>query len=143
MAIAIRRLLLPLLAMLLGALALSATFVGYLESRRVERQGIEAPVVSVESNKKVKRSGNFVTFRADIGYTNREGKNVTASGLISDASLKDFREGRAIRVRYLPNEPDVIRVVGDEDEGTSYLLIILGCLGLSYGAVGTFLAVRR
>jgi hypothetical protein len=143
MAIAIRRLLLPLLALLIGALALGYSAVFYQQSRDVEQHGIEAPVRAIDNAKKIKRSGNRITFRAAITYTHRDGTAFTAHGAISDQSIDAFRGGQPMRVRYLPDHPEVIRVVGDEDEGSSWLLVIIGGTALVYGIVALVLPARR
>jgi hypothetical protein len=136
MAIAIRPLLLPVLALLIGVLALGQSVLIYHESRTVEREGVQAPVQAIQNSKKIKRSGDRITYRADITYTDKDGHAVTAKGAISDGMLKRFQEGQPAQVRYLPTRPDVIRVVGDEDEGSSWLLVIVGAVALGFGSFG-------
>ena len=134
MPIAIRPLLLPILALLIGALALGQSALLYKESRTVESEGVQAPVQSIQNSKKIKRSGNRITYLADITYTGQDGHAVTAKGAISDVTLQRFQAGQPTQVRYLPSRPDIIRVVGDEDEGSSWLLVIVGVLALGFGS---------
>ena len=143
MAIAIRRTLLPMLALLIGAFVLGHSALLYDESRAVERHGLQAAVQSIDNSKKIKRSGDHVTFRADITFTNQDGRTVIARAAISNQALDGFRAGQPTRVRYLPDRPDVVRVVGEEDEGGSWLLVGIGCVALAYGSIGMFLLLKK
>lgn len=143
MASAIRRLLLPVLASLIGTAALAYSALLYNESRSVERNGLQATVQAIDNSKKIKRSGDRITFRADITFTRQDGRAVTARGAISDHALDGFRAGQPTQVRYLPDRPDVIRIVGEEDEGSSWLLVLVGCAALAYGGIGIFRTPKR
>lgn len=143
MAVAIRSFLLPVLALLVGIAAVVYSALLYDESRTVQQHGLLAPVQSVINEKKVKRSDDRVTFRADITFTRQDGKAATAKGAISDVALDGFRNGRPLQVAYLPDRPDVIRVVGEEDEGSSWLLVIVGVVASAYGGFGLFRASKR
>ena len=143
MAAALRSLLLPGLALLIAALALGHSALLYDESRQIVLHGLPAPVQAVENSKKIKRSGDDVTFRADITYTAPDGRAVTAKAPISATSLDAFHAGRPLQVRYLPDEPTVIRIAGEEYEGGSWLLVILGTGALAYGAFALVRILRR
>jgi hypothetical protein len=143
MAIAIRSFLLPALALVIGTLALVQSALIYDESRTVELEGVQAPIQSIQNSKKFKRSGDRITYRADITYTARDGHAITAKGAISDNALDRFQKGQPAQVRYLPARPDIIRVVGEEDAGGSWLLVIIGCAVLGYGSFGIFRALKR
>lgn len=143
MAAAIRSFLLPALALLVGIAALVHSAWLYDESRTVQQHGLLAQVQSISNEKKVKRSGDRVTFRADIAFTRQDGHAVTARGSISDIALDGFRNGRPLQAAYLPDRPDVIRIVGEEDEGGSWLLVIVGCVASAYGGFGLYRASKR
>ncbi|TDR42024.1 uncharacterized protein DUF3592 [Tahibacter aquaticus] len=140
---AIRRLMLPVPALLIGLLALSYSALLYQESRSVEQHGVLAPVQAIQNTKKIKRSGDRITFRADITFIGQDGRSLTAKAAISDNALDGFGAGHRIQVRYLADRPDVIRIVGDEDEGSSWLLVIVGCAALVYGSHGILRALQR
>lgn len=143
MATSVRSLLMPALALLIALLALGHSALLYDESRQVEQHGLPAPVQAVENGKKIKRSGSHVTFRADITYAAPDGRRVTAKAPISAVALDAFRAGRPLQVRYLPEEPAVIRIAGEEHEGSSWLLVILGAMALAYAAYGLLRILRR
>lgn len=133
MAVAIRRLLLPLLVCLLGGLALGWSAFVYDESREVQRHGVVAPVQAIANEKKIKRSGDRITYRVDVTYAGADGRAVTAPAAISDTGLDAFRAGRPTQVAYLPERPGVLRIVGEENAGGSWLLVLLGLAALGYG----------
>lgn len=133
MAVAIRRLLLPLLVCLLGALALGWSALLFDESREVQKHGVVAPVQAIANEKKIKRSGDRITYRVDVTYTGPDGRAVTAPAAISDTGLEAFRAGRPTQVAYLPERPTALRIVGEEDAGGSWLLVLLGVAALGYG----------
>jgi hypothetical protein len=142
MAVAIRRLLLPLLVCVLGVLALGYSALLYEESREVQRHGVLAPVQAIANEKWVKRSGDRVTYRVDVTYAGPDGRPVTARAAISDSGLEAFRAGRPTQVAYLPERPQALRIVGEEDAGGSWLLVLLGVAALGYGGF-RLLALRR
>jgi hypothetical protein len=143
MAVAIRALVLPLLALLLGVLALGASALHYDESRQVQRDGVIARVEAVDNAKWVKRSSGKVTYRADIRFTGPDGTVVTTKAPISDSALERYKAGTALQLRYLPDQPQVIRLVGEEDEGSSGLLVILGAAALAYASFELIRALRK
>ncbi|MCQ4163561.1 DUF3592 domain-containing protein [Tahibacter harae] len=143
MASAVRSLLLPALALLIALLALGHSALLYDESRQVEQRGLPAPVQAVENGKKIKRSGDHVTFRADITYAAPDGRIITAKAPISATALDAFHAGRPLQVRYLPDAPAVIRIAGEEYEGGSWLLVTLGAMALGYAAFGLLRLLRR
>ncbi|HSX61763.1 MAG TPA: DUF3592 domain-containing protein [Tahibacter sp.] len=142
MATAIRRLALPLLALLIGVAALGWSAVLYSESRSVEANGQLAPVTAIGSPKKIKQSGTRITYRADIAFTAPDGNRVLTRGTLSDRTLDAFRAGQPVQLRYLAGRPEVNRIVGDEDEGSSWLLVAVGCAGLVFGVVGLVMPAR-
>jgi len=142
MAIALRWLL-PLLAVVIGVLALGHSALLYDESLRIERDGVQAPVTAIGNSKKIKRSGNRITFRAEVTYTRPDGRSVTSISVISDTALDAFEAGKPTYVRYLPDRPDGVRISGDEHEGSSWLLVIMGCVASGYGGIGIFRALKR
>ncbi|UXI65833.1 DUF3592 domain-containing protein [Tahibacter amnicola] len=139
----IRHFVMPVLAAVVGVVTLGNTALHYDESRTVERSGVVVPVKSLENPKWFKRSGKRVSYRADVTFTTVDGRGVTAEAAISDSELARYRSGSSLEVRYLPNQPDVIRLVGEEDEGTSGLLLIVGIGGLAYGTFGIARRVIR
>lgn len=143
MAAAIRRLLLPQLVCLLGALALGWSAFLYDESREVQRHGVLAPVQAIANAKKIKRSGDRITYRVDVTYTAAGGRTVTASAAISDRGLDAFRAGRPTQVAYLPERPAALRIVGEEDAGGSWLLVLLGVAALGCGGFRLLTLNRR
>jgi Protein of unknown function (DUF3592) len=143
MAVTIRRLLLPALAFLAGAFALGHSALLYRENRNVAQHGLLAPVQAIQNSKKIKRSGDRLTFRADISFTRRDGQAATARAAISEQSLKGFAAGQPVQVRYLADQPDVIRVAGEEDEGSSWLLVGVGCAAWAYAGIAVFWPRRR
>lgn len=136
MAIATRRLLLPSLACVVGLAALGFSARLYVQSRQVERHGLLAPVTAVGDGKKVKRSGNHVSFRADVTFIASDGRRITSAAILSGEALNGFRGGQPLQVRYLPDQPEVVRIVGEEDEGGSWLLVLVGVAALAYGGSG-------
>jgi len=136
MAIAIRRLLLPLLACVVGLAALGFSARLYVQSRQVEQHGLLAPVTAIGDGKKVKRSGNRVSFRADVTFTAGDGRRITSAAILSGEALDGFRSGQPLQLRYLPDQPEVVRIVGEEDEGGSWLLVLVGVAALAYGGFG-------
>ncbi|MBL8297395.1 MAG: DUF3592 domain-containing protein [Rhodanobacteraceae bacterium] len=133
---AIRRLLLPVLALLIGVLALAYSVLLYHESRQIERHGLLAPVQTITNSKLLKRSNDQVTFLADVSFTTQDGRKINARAPISDTALEAFHNGRATLVSYLPDRPQVMRIAGEEDAGSSWLLILVGCSALAYGSFG-------
>ncbi len=137
------RWLLPLIALVIGLLALGHSALAYEESVRIERDGVDAPVTAISNTKRVKQSGNHITFRADVTYARADGRSVTSSTVISTTKLDAFEAGTPVYVRYLRDRPESIRISGEEYEGSSWLLVIIGCVAVAYGIVGPFLASRR
>lgn len=140
---ATRTVLLPVLALLIAALALGHSALLYDESRQIEQHGQPAKVQAVENTKKIKRSGDHVTFRADITYALPDGRTFTAKAPISAIALDAFRAGQPLQARYLPEEPTLIRIAGEEYEGGSWLLVALGAMALAYAAFGLLRILRR
>lgn len=143
MAVAIRRLLLPLLVCLLGLMALGYSALLYRESREVLRRGVLAPVQTIANEKKIKQSGDRITYRVDVTYTGGDGRAVAARAAISDGGLEAFRSGRPTQVAYLPEKPEAIRIVGEEDAGSSWLLVLMGVAAIGYGGIRLLLLGRR
>ena len=136
MALATRRLLLPSLALLAGVAALGHSAMLYLRSRQVEQHGLLAPVTAIGDGRKVKRSGNHLSFRADVTFTASDGRRITSAVILSGEALNGFRSGQPLQVRYLPDAPDVVRILGEEDEGSSWLLVLVGVAALGYAGFG-------
>lgn len=143
MAIAIRRLLLPLLVCLLGLLALGYSALLYQESREVLHHGVLAPVQTIANEKKIKRSGDRITYRVDVTYTGPDGRPVATRAAISDSGLEAFRAGRPTQVAYLAKNPEAVRIVGEEDAGSSWLLVVMGVAAVGYGGFRLFALRRR
>lgn len=143
MAVAIRRLLLPLLVCVLGVLALGYSALLYEESREVQRHGVLATVQAIANEKWVKRSGDRVTYRVDVTYAGPDGRPVTARAAISDSGLEAFRAGRPTQVAYLPERPQALRIVGEEDAGGSWLLVLMGVAALGYGGFRLLVLRKR
>lgn len=74
MAVAIHRLLLPLLVCLLGVFALGYSALLYQESRDVQGRGVLAPVETIANEKNIKQSGDRITYRVDVIYTAQDGR---------------------------------------------------------------------
>lgn len=143
MAVALRRLLLPLLVCLLGVLALGWSALLYEESREIQRHGVLAPVQAIANEKKIKRSGERITYRVDVTYAGADGRPVNARAAISDSGLEAFRAGRPTQVAYLPERPGALRIVGEEDAGSSWLLVLIGAAALGYGGWRLYALRRR
>lgn len=143
MAVAIHRLLLPLLVCLLGVFALGYSALLYQESRDVQRRGVLAPVQTITNEKNIKQSGDHTTYRVDVTYTAPDGRPVSARAAISDAGLDAFRAGRPTQVAYLPERPEAVRIVGEEDASGSWLLVLMGVAAIGYGGVRLFALHRR
>jgi len=137
------RWLLPLIALVIGLLALGHSALLYEESVRIERDGVQAPVTALDNTTKIKRSGNRITYRADVTYMLANGRSATSRSAISDTALTAFKAGKPTYVRYAPDRPESIRISGEEYEGSSWLLVIIGCVAAGYGIVGMFLASGR
>jgi hypothetical protein len=143
MAVAIRHLLLPLLVCLAGLAALGQSALRYQASLEIQRRGVLAPVQSIVNEKKIKQSGDHITYAADVTYTGADGRPVTARVGISDAGLDAFRSGRPTQVAYLPDRPETVRIAGEEDAGSSWLLVLIGIAALGYGGIRLFQLSRR
>ncbi len=77
-----------------------------------------------------------MSLRADVTFTARDGHAVTTAAILSRETLDGFRSGRPVQVRYRPDRPGVARIVGEEDEGGSWLPVVLGGAALGYAGYG-------
>lgn len=143
MAAVARVFLLPVMALLFGLLVLGYSAMLYDENRTVEQDGLQAPVQSIDKIKKFKRSGDHITFHADVAFTSRDGRAITARAALSEDALVRFRGGQPTFVRYLPDRPQIVRIVGEEDAGSSWLLVLFGCGALAYAGFGLWRSSRR
>ncbi len=103
--------------------------------KRLQANGHEAlaAVESIEWRKK--RSGSESGFRGHIAFKTESGNVVRAEIGLPQAQGQSIKDGKAepiVKVRYLPNEPSVVRLADEQDNSseTRWIGAVMFLIGL-------------
>ncbi|MEO0681169.1 MAG: DUF3592 domain-containing protein [Pseudomonadota bacterium] len=95
-------------ALLIALLGAAAFAYGSLESRQVRRldaEGVEAPVRVLETDRRNGVGGRSDRFFVSFVFTTQSGRNVRGRQQVSPTLYDAARAGRRLQVVYLPDDP--------------------------------------
>lgn len=138
-----RRFIFGLLALIAGVVFWNAARDASADLRALEERGVVAvsePIASYTTQ----RQGKKTYYNLPIVLKTPQGQSVQGFKSVSYSLIKDFKPGMQVKVRYLPDQPSTMAIVGEEP-GNVFLYLAASFLALLGGGLmsSVFLGLRQ
>lgn len=131
-----RRLLFGVLALIAGVVFCQSALEDWREVKALKDMGVVAQSEPIESYE-TRRDRRRTSYQVTVVLKMPSGQTVERLETVSHSFIERFRPGMRVDVRYLPNQPGTMEVVGEEPSNWIYYLFAVGVLLLGVGMLGS------
>jgi hypothetical protein len=128
-----KRIIFAALAIIIGLISLGFSFGEWREDRKIDKQGVEVAVAAPNTYKRIKsRLGD--KYKVDLKFKTESGSDAAATRLVPRSVIDQFESGQAVKLKYLPGDTSMSRIVG-EGNSDMWMALAFGLFFLGVGVV--------